>query len=165
MTGCNLTYVPCNDGVGCYSIEHLCDGIKQCIDGTDEKSCGDVTSTLPIESTTQCTNGLQCMDPAGRQICLSISDLCDGYSHCVDSSDETDCTPESPDYLIPSIVGLAAACAIVLIMVLIYRVCLYRYSSTHSFLCCPGRKDPHHHGYTETRIEIDQIEKKEVVIE
>ena len=36
MTGCNLTYVPCNDEVGCYSIEHLCDGIKQCIDGTDE---------------------------------------------------------------------------------------------------------------------------------
>ena len=35
---CPLLSIPCDDNVGCYGIDDLCDGEFKCQDGTDERA-------------------------------------------------------------------------------------------------------------------------------
>ena len=36
---CLSGYAPCHTGSACYKLSEKCDGIRQCVDGTDEQNC------------------------------------------------------------------------------------------------------------------------------
>lgn len=56
----------------------MCDGTKQCVDGTDESRCCD-SGLLSLDKFQCISNGL----------CIPIKEVCDGWKHCIDGSDET----------------------------------------------------------------------------
>ena len=64
----------------CGEVSWRCDGIKDCIDGSDEQNC-----------TLECnTNQFQCKTD---ESCLPLTKQCDGTADCSDGSDETNCLP------------------------------------------------------------------------
>ncbi|KAM9793487.1 uncharacterized protein ACBT44_017953 isoform 4-T4 [Syngnathus typhle] len=68
----------------CIPPTHICDGVKDCSDGSDEKTC-----------LKRCKNksDFLCKD---RRSCVLKKLVCDGRAHCHDSSDEVDCSPVAP---------------------------------------------------------------------
>lgn len=54
----------------------MCDGTKQCIDGTDEARCCDLGSH----------DKFQCISNGH---CIPYKEVCDGWKNCIDGSDET----------------------------------------------------------------------------
>uniref|UniRef100_A0A8C5F0B5 Heparan sulfate proteoglycan 2 n=1 Tax=Gopherus evgoodei TaxID=1825980 RepID=A0A8C5F0B5_9SAUR len=68
----------------CIPRDYLCDGEQDCLDGSDELSCGTPTPCEPNEF--QCRNG-HCALKLWR---------CDGDNDCVDGSDEVDCPTKGP---------------------------------------------------------------------
>ncbi|XP_027024016.2 prolow-density lipoprotein receptor-related protein 1 isoform X1 [Tachysurus fulvidraco] len=69
---------PCKDNSACVSHSHVCDGDKDCADGSDEEECS-----------TECSAGqFQC---AHGKMCIEKKQLCDGVAQCQDRSDEVDC--------------------------------------------------------------------------
>ena len=67
----------------CVSNDYLCDGDRDCPDGSDEYYCG---SCAYDEFT--CNNGS----------CIPVQYLCDGMSHCDGNEDEvTHCNDTCPD--------------------------------------------------------------------
>ncbi|XP_078812346.1 uncharacterized protein lrp13b isoform X3 [Oryzias latipes] len=68
----------------CISQSQFCNGVKDCPDGFDEKSC--------LEKCVSRTDFL-CKD---RRSCVSKILVCDGRSHCHDGSDEVNCASEGP---------------------------------------------------------------------
>ncbi|XP_029806015.1 very low-density lipoprotein receptor-like [Suricata suricatta] len=74
---CNMTrQAACGDR--CIPVTWLCNGERDCPDGTDEQ-CEDVCRGHP--QAWQCDDGK----------CISISWLCDGAGDCLDGSDEVNC--------------------------------------------------------------------------
>ncbi|CAM4577609.1 unnamed protein product [Lepidochelys kempii] len=68
----------------CIPRDYLCDGERDCLDGSDELSCGTATPCEPNEF--RCRNG-HCALKLWR---------CDGDNDCVDGSDEADCPTKGP---------------------------------------------------------------------
>ncbi|XP_032916716.1 low-density lipoprotein receptor-related protein 2-like isoform X3 [Catharus ustulatus] len=76
---CSRTHVPCRDGTGCVAQEYLCDGEKDCVDGSDEDGC------------TQLCNTPGAFHCASGAVCIKAGEHCDGVPQCPDGSDETGC--------------------------------------------------------------------------
>ncbi|NXW07411.1 LRP2 protein, partial [Fregetta grallaria] len=76
---CPRTHVPCRDGTECVAQEYMCDGEKDCADGSDEDGCAQLCDT-PGRS----RSSYQC----GLGACLNASLVCDGRQDCADGSDE-----------------------------------------------------------------------------
>ncbi|XP_073685377.1 uncharacterized protein [Garra rufa] len=75
---CPLGSKPCRDGKECVLYSHVCDGEKDCKDGSDERNC-----------VRKCKKGqFQCAH--GRK-CIDMNLVCDGTPQCQDRSDEINC--------------------------------------------------------------------------
>lgn len=98
-----------------------------------------------------------CLSVDNVKICLTESDMCDGIRHCKEGFDEMSC---GNPYILPTVVSLAAIVVIVVIMCVVYKLCVYRYSSSRvnndqSTSCSTIFLKKH---ASETRIDIGQLE-------
>nr|KAF6460524.1 hypothetical protein HJG59_011438 [Molossus molossus] len=82
---CTRSSVPCRNGEGCISREHLCDGGRDCPDGSDEENCSHLCNTPGVF---RCLDGSRCIEARFH---------CDGARQCVDGSDELDCWQPTED--------------------------------------------------------------------
>lgn len=82
MSICLEGQFECDDQINCIRREWLCDGSKDCPDGSDEKKkyCHNITCR---------SDQFQCED----QKCIAGYLQCSGKAECADGSDEVDCTP------------------------------------------------------------------------
>uniref|UniRef100_A0AAR2JIR6 Heparan sulfate proteoglycan 2 n=1 Tax=Pygocentrus nattereri TaxID=42514 RepID=A0AAR2JIR6_PYGNA len=80
---CRADQAMCQSGE-CISREYLCDGERDCRDGSDELKCGTPSPCEPNEF--KCQNG-RCALKLWR---------CDGDNDCQDNSDEIDCPAKRP---------------------------------------------------------------------
>nr|XP_039256769.1 uncharacterized protein LOC120333415 isoform X1 [Styela clava] len=80
---CTNEELQCSNG-GYFKESEKCDGIKNCVDGTDEVNC-----------TAECQQ-FSCRNPSknGKQKveqCISVNKLCDGRKDCISGLDESNC--------------------------------------------------------------------------
>ncbi|KAM9734824.1 uncharacterized protein ACNS7B_014278 [Menidia menidia] len=75
---CRLGSKPCEDGKECVLYSHICDGERDCMDGSDEQGCQETCK----QGEFQCAHG---------KMCIPEAEVCDGKSQCRDQSDELDC--------------------------------------------------------------------------
>ncbi|XP_064861552.1 basement membrane-specific heparan sulfate proteoglycan core protein-like isoform X12 [Oncorhynchus nerka] len=80
---CKVDQATCQNGE-CVPRDYLCDGERDCSDGSDEIRCGTPSPCEPNEF--KCKNG-RCALKLWR---------CDGDNDCEDNSDETDCPTRGP---------------------------------------------------------------------
>ncbi|KAM4611104.1 basement membrane-specific heparan sulfate proteoglycan core protein [Polymixia lowei] len=80
---CRADQATCQSGE-CIPRDYLCDGERDCSDGSDEFRCGTPSPCEPNEF--KCRNG-RCALKLWR---------CDGDNDCEDNSDETDCPTKGP---------------------------------------------------------------------
>ncbi|XP_053705091.1 basement membrane-specific heparan sulfate proteoglycan core protein isoform X1 [Synchiropus splendidus] len=81
---CRVDQATCQSGE-CIPRDYICDGERDCSDGSDEFRCGTPSPCEPNEF--KCKNG-RCALKLWR---------CDGDNDCEDNSDETDCPTKGPD--------------------------------------------------------------------
>ena len=74
----------CNNNQ-CTLNRYRCDGINQCIDGSDEIGCSSTNKKLQCDS----VNEFTCISNSHMLIeCIDISKKCDAVRNCMDGSDE-----------------------------------------------------------------------------
>nr|XP_046225254.1 LOW QUALITY PROTEIN: low-density lipoprotein receptor-related protein 2 [Oncorhynchus gorbuscha] len=83
-TSCGDYSFPC-DGGRCMPDSYRCDGVKDCMDQTDEANCTDTGMTCSPWAFT-CDN----------KHCILSGWRCDGHEDCGDGSDEVDCPTRLP---------------------------------------------------------------------
>ncbi|NWH67899.1 LRP4 protein, partial [Geococcyx californianus] len=76
---CPRTHVACRDGTECVAQEYMCDGEKDCADGSDEDGCAQLCNTPGRNHS---------LYPCALGSCLNASLVCDGRQDCADGSDE-----------------------------------------------------------------------------
>ncbi|XP_039201140.1 low-density lipoprotein receptor-related protein 2-like [Crotalus tigris] len=81
---CGWAELRCKNGKECVPHEYICDGDKDCSDGTDEEDCSLFCNNPGIF---QCHNGHRCINEKYQ---------CDGIQHCPDGSDESGCWMPTP---------------------------------------------------------------------
>ncbi|XP_010075590.1 PREDICTED: low-density lipoprotein receptor-related protein 2-like, partial [Pterocles gutturalis] len=118
---CPRTHVPCRDGTECVAQEYLCDGEKDCADGSDEDGCAQLCDTpgafhcasgaVCVRAGEHCDGVPQCPDASDEMGCWSPTQecalrcdaatrcvpeswLCDGHADCLDHADEQGCAPK-----------------------------------------------------------------------
>ncbi|XP_066983071.1 uncharacterized protein [Macrobrachium rosenbergii] len=82
-TGCHKDTFQCASSGRCISWFYVCNGVRECEDGSDEDSC--LPHRCPPLAHT-CRDGT----------CISRSRICDGKAHCPDGSDEVNCSEVCP---------------------------------------------------------------------
>ncbi|XP_036070280.1 low-density lipoprotein receptor-related protein 2 isoform X3 [Oryzias melastigma] len=80
---CSSPSVLCPGSSLCIKPTQMCDGRRDCPDGSDEKC----VKRCPSASDFRCKD---------RRSCVSKNQVCDGRSHCHDGSDEVNCASEGP---------------------------------------------------------------------
>ncbi|POI34428.1 hypothetical protein CIB84_001817 [Bambusicola thoracicus] len=118
---CPRTHMPCRDGTECVAQEYVCDGEKDCTDGSDEDGCAQLcdapgafhcaSSTTCVGANERCDGVPQCPDASDEMGCWSPTQdcalrcdaatrcvpeswLCDGHADCLDHTDEQGCVPK-----------------------------------------------------------------------
>ncbi|XP_034457661.1 low-density lipoprotein receptor-related protein 2-like isoform X3 [Hippoglossus hippoglossus] len=79
---CLKGFKPCKDGLDCVMYSHVCDGERDCHDGSDEEGC----AVECKEGEFQCSHG---------KSCIPLGQVCDGEYNCQDRSDEMGCSKMS----------------------------------------------------------------------
>ncbi|XP_034564755.1 low-density lipoprotein receptor-related protein 2-like isoform X2 [Notolabrus celidotus] len=79
---CRMGSKPCYDGTECVLYSHVCDGERDCKDGSDEQGCQETCK----QGEFQCSHG---------KMCIPVAQVCDGRSQCRDQSDELDCREQT----------------------------------------------------------------------
>lgn len=89
---CTPDQFMCRTDGSCIHLNQLCDGKKQCPDGSDESSCD---KKAPDSAGPSCSPGFFSCD-ASR--CIPLSQHCDKHQDCYDGTDENDCSQNNRVY-------------------------------------------------------------------
>ncbi|XP_052752510.1 basement membrane-specific heparan sulfate proteoglycan core protein isoform X3 [Galleria mellonella] len=75
----------------CVDRFKMCDGERDCLDGTDENRCtyAQLTTPSPLPPAAPCENPITC---SNSNVTICPEQLCDGKSDCPDNDDEYGCT-------------------------------------------------------------------------
>ncbi|KAI3362051.1 hypothetical protein L3Q82_012395, partial [Scortum barcoo] len=110
---CLMGSKPCKDGTECVLYSHVCDGEKDCEDGSDEEGCEvlqevteqtatpskanpDPKEMLLARTVPACSSPSVLCPLSSAHICISPSQFCNGHRDCPDGFDEQSCVKSCP---------------------------------------------------------------------